>query len=74
MQKTIKEIIKKRLIDSIFSRKFIAFSVAVIAFFLTDKFSENSLVITIGIYCGVNTVEAIVSGMKNGKQSGQADD
>lgn len=72
MQKTIREILKLRLIDQIFSRKFIALLVAAAAFFLTDKFSDTNLMIAIGIYTGFNTLESILPGVGKGKGNGDS--
>ena len=72
MQKGIKEILKRRLIDAVFSRKFIALLIACCAFFLTEKFDAQYLVMAIGIYCGTNTLEAVVYGVR--KKQGNAPD
>lgn len=46
----------EKLKSIIFSRKFLALIVSVVAFFLSDKFNGDHLVVVIGIYCGTNAI------------------
>jgi hypothetical protein len=45
---------KEKLINNFTSRPFLVLIIAVVAFFVTNKFSEDALTWTFLIYCGYN--------------------
>jgi len=69
--KTLWGIFKNRIVDAMFSRKFLALLVACAAFFLTGKFPAAYLVAVIGMYCGFNTLESVVYDFTRGKKGGE---
>lgn len=51
---------KQKLINNFTSRPFLVLLIAVIAFFVTDKFTENGLILTFALYCGYNVADKFV--------------
>jgi hypothetical protein len=59
---------KEKLINNFTSRPFIILVISVIAFFTTNKFSEDNLIFTFLVYCGYNLGNKFIS-KKNDKNN-----
>lgn len=53
---------KEKLLNNFTSRPFLVLLIAVVAFFITDKFTESGLLTTFFIYCGYNVADKFVKG------------